>query len=99
MSACACRIEIEQNGSLRGETLDANRKQVKARELRQQMMQFFHVGNPTLEVEPESDEDESWVLLGFTGDGKSVEIEGDNVVELDAYRTFRLTPRTAAGGV
>jgi hypothetical protein len=96
-NVCECQIEIEHNGTLRKEKVKTSSNTVNAATLRQQMLHFFEVGSPIDDLEVESDEDESWTLLGLDGDGGSVELDGADVVNLDAYRTFRLTPRTAGG--
>ena len=96
-NACECEIEIEHNGRLRKEKVKASSDTVNATRLRQQMLDFFQVGSPVDDLEVESDEDESWTLLGFDGDGTSVELDGAKVVKLNDYSTFRLTPRTAGG--
>jgi hypothetical protein len=95
--ACECQIEIEHNGTLRKDTVSSNASAVKAASLRQQMLHFFKVGRPIDDFEPESDEDESWTLLGFGADGQNKELDGADIVNLSDYRTFRLTPRTAGG--
>jgi hypothetical protein len=96
-NACECEIQIEHNGQLRKEKVKASSESVNPTRLRQQMLHFFQVGSPIDDLEVESDEDESWTLLGFDGNGQSVELDGANVVKLKDYSTFRLTPRTAGG--
>ncbi|MBN2576230.1 MAG: hypothetical protein JXP73_16840 [Deltaproteobacteria bacterium] len=96
-NACECEIQIEHNGQLRKEKVRASSNTVDAAKLRQQMLHFFKVGSPIDDLEVESDEDESWTLLGFDGNGGSVELDGAKVIELKDYSTFRLTPRTAGG--
>jgi hypothetical protein len=96
-NVCECEIQIEHNGQLRREKVKASSDSVNAARLRQQMLDYFQVGSPVDDLEVESDEDESWSLLGFDGTGGSVELDGANVVKLKDFTTFRLTPRTAGG--
>jgi hypothetical protein len=96
-NVCECEIQIEHNGQLRKEKVKASSDSVNATRLRQQMLDYFQVGSPVDDLEVESDEDESWSLLGFDGTGGSVELDGANVVKLKDFTTFRLTPRTAGG--
>jgi len=96
-NVCECEIQIEHNGQLRREKVKASSDSVNATRLRQQMLDYFQVGSPVDDLEVESDEDESWSLLGFDGTGGSVELDGANVVKLKDFTTFRLTPRTAGG--
>jgi hypothetical protein len=96
-NVCQCEIQIEHNGQLRKEKVKTSSNTVNATRLRQQMLHFFKVGSPIDDFEVESDEDESWTLLGLNGDRGSVELDGANVINLNDYSTFRLTPRTAGG--
>ena len=96
-NACECEIQIEHNGQLRKEKVKASSNSVNPTRLRQQMLDFFQVGSPIDDLEVESDEDESWTLLGFDESGGSAELDGASVIKLKDYSAFRLTPRTAGG--
>jgi len=96
-NVCECEIQIEHNGELQKEKVKASSHSVDAARLRQQMLHFFQVGSPIDDLEVESDEDESWTLLGFHDDGQSTELDGANDIKLKDYTAFRLTPRTAGG--
>ena len=79
-NVCQCEIQIEHNGQLRKEKVKTSSNTVNATTLRQQMLHFFKVGSPIDDFEVESDEDESWTLLGLNGDRGSVELDGANVI-------------------
>jgi hypothetical protein len=96
---CECQVEIERDGILQKETFQSSSDIVNPTSFRQKLMNFFKVGSPLEDLDVESDEDESWMLLGLNGDDAddAKDLEGADVVNLNDYRTYRLTPRTSAG--
>ena len=99
--ACECHVEIERDGILRKDTFKSSSDVVNPTAFRQKLLNLFKEGNPLEDLDVESDEDQSWTLLGLNGDAEDdgQDLDGADVVNLNDYRTFRLTPRTAGGSL
>ena len=90
-------VELEQGSELRQEEVEASIAEVRAGELKAEILSLFGAGSPVLETEVESDEDESWVLLGVDAEGRRKRLADDQPIRLAEYRSFRVTPETVVG--
>jgi hypothetical protein len=70
---------------------------VSAGVLKQNLLDWFDETSPLLENEPETDENRSYHLLGFDGQGKPSRFQDDETVDLKTYSRFEIAPRTTGG--
>ena len=66
--------------------------------LKHRFLSWFDESPVILEDEPEADENQSFHLVGFDGKGDATLFRDEESVDIDTYRRFEISPRTAGGG-
>jgi hypothetical protein len=70
---------------------------VSAGVFKQRILNLFDASSPLLEPEEETDENRSYHLMAFDGEGKRHVVPDETSIDIHQYSRFELSPRTTGG--